>query len=155
MKDLTKRNIPNIIIEDATIIYKNFSGIGDDFTREGDRNFSVILDDDEQIEALIRDGWNVKQKTPKEDGDRPMSYIKVAVNYNGRPPKVVMVINNKQVPLNNNTIASLDNANITSADLVITPYLWKVGNKEGIRAYVKTLYAVVLPDEFEGKYCDI
>ena len=155
MKNLIKRDIPNIVIEDATIIYKNFSGEPDQFTREGDRNFSVILDDDTQIEALIRDGWNVKQKPSREEGDRPLTFIKVAVSYNGRPPKVVMVANDAKVPLNEENVAVLDNATISSADIAITPYQYMVGQKTGVKAYLKTLYAVVEPDEFEHKYADM
>ena len=40
------RNIPNISIEDARIIFKNFSGKGSDFNAEGVRNFCLVLDEE-------------------------------------------------------------------------------------------------------------
>ena len=54
-------------IDDARIIHRNFSGIGSKFNREGDRNFSIIIEDEEQANALIDEGWNVKIKAPKDE----------------------------------------------------------------------------------------
>ena len=34
-------------IDDASIIYKNFAGVGSKFNREGDRNFAVRIPDTE------------------------------------------------------------------------------------------------------------
>ena len=41
-------------IDDARIIHRNFSGVGSKFNREGDRNFSIIIEDEEQARALSR-----------------------------------------------------------------------------------------------------
>ena len=40
-------------IDDARIIYRNFSGAASKFNREGDRNFAVIIPTEEQANALI------------------------------------------------------------------------------------------------------
>mgnify|MGYP001509972592 FL=1 len=55
-------------IDDARIIHRNFAGRGDKYTREGDRNFSLVVPDQELADRLIADGWNVKIKPPREDG---------------------------------------------------------------------------------------
>jgi hypothetical protein len=60
-----------IQIDDAKIIFRNFAGRGDKFNREGDRNFAVMIPDEDMANELADRGWNVKIKPPREDGDLP------------------------------------------------------------------------------------
>jgi hypothetical protein len=54
--------------------------------------------------------------------------------------------------LDENSIETLDWAEIEKADLIVTPYAWTVGAKSGIKAYLKSLYVTVVEDELELKY---
>ena len=106
-----------LVIDNARLIFKNFSGKGDAYNREGDRNFAVIIDDPNAAEDLARAGWNVRPLISKDPDEDPTHYIKVKVSFKVRAPKVRLLSNHKQVFLNENTISSLDFARSRSVAL--------------------------------------
>lgn len=143
-----------LVIDNARLIFKNFSGKGDNYNREGDRNFAVIIDDPNAAEDLADAGWNVRPLVSKDPDEEPTHYIKVKVSFKVRAPKVRLLSNHKQVFLNENTISSLDFAKIEECGVVISPYTWEVNGKRGISAYLDSMYAKIEDDPFADKYAD-
>lgn len=141
-----------LVIDNARLIFKNFSGKGDNYNREGDRNFAVIIDDPNAAEDLADAGWNVRPLISKDPDEEPTHYIKVKVSFKVRAPKVRLLSNHKQVFLNENTISSLDFAKIEECGVVISPYMWEVNGKRGISAYLDSMYAKIEDDPFADKY---
>ena len=119
-------------IDDARIIYRNFAGAPSKFNREGDRNFAVVIEDQDIAEALTEKGWNVKIKPPREEGDEPFMFLPVKVKFNERGPRVYLqnsLGGRNRVTLDEDTVGILDNVDITNVDLDIRPYDDEINGK--------------------------
>lgn len=141
-----------VTIEGARLIFRNFTGAEGRFNEEGDRNFAIVLDA-KQAEEMKADGWNVKFPNPREDEEEARDpYLQISVKYKIRPPLVVMITSTGRTNLTEETVGTLDWADITNADLIIAPYQWNVGEKTGIKAYLRSLYVTVNEDALARKY---
>ena len=141
-------------IDEARIIYRNFSGAPSKFNREGDRNFAVVIDDEEIKDALIEEGWNVKIKAPREEGDEPFMYLPVKVKFNERGPKVYLKSGKATNRLDEESIDCLDHVDIVSVDMDIRPYDWSVNGKTGRTAYLQSIWVTQEVDRFADRFAE-
>lgn len=148
------KKIDNISVEDAQILFRNFAGKEDQYNRAGDRNFCVIIDDPEVAQQLSDDGWNVRVLRPRDPEDEPRHYMQVKVSFKNIPPSIWLVTQHGKTKLTEETVDSLDYADLKSVDLIINPYRWEVNGKTGVKAYLKTGYFVINEDEFAAKYAE-
>lgn len=155
----TNRNNPSdLMIEDAKILFTNFAGSPTRYNSEGGkREFSVALPLN-LVEDLEKDGWNVKYRKNADgefDPERP--YLGVKVSYKFRAPAIWLIAGGRKQLMTEDTVGTLDNITIKTADVVIHPSVYDVRGQQGISAYVKELY-VVMDDEsasFASKYADL
>lgn len=165
----------SLVIEDATMIFKNFTGREGKFNREGDRSFSVLLPPD-VAKRLEAQDWNIKYLQVREEGDVPQAHVHVAVAFDkGRPPKITMVTFNgckheteeecrkwhRKTPIEEDMCSILDMIDIKTVDLILNPYTWTIPGvrgeppRSGVKAYLKTMYVVLHEDYLDLKYRDL
>lgn len=147
--------LDNIVMENARILWPNFSGKKTVYNAAGNRNFCVKIENPDIAKDLENLGWNIKTLEPLKEEDEPAFYLQVAVKFENIPPKIILVTGRKQNVLGEDTVKILDDVRIKSADLVIRPYNWEVNGKEGVKAYLKTMYVTIEDDDpFASKYSD-
>lgn len=153
---MADNRIPNLEVEGARLIFRNFAGKPDKFNAKGGiRKFGVIIDP-ANAESLIEEGWNIKVLPPKDADGEPLYYLSVKVQYGEyRQPNIYLITNDKRQLLEEDTVASLDYAELENVDLVIQPHYWEVNGKSGINAYLKTGYFKIHTDSFASKYEDL
>jgi hypothetical protein len=139
-------------IEDARIIYRNFEGIASKFNREGDRNFAVIIPNDEIKDELVENGWTVKIKPPRDEDDNPFMFLPVKIKFNNRGPAAYLRSGDTVTRLNEETIGMLDEIDIQSVDMDLRPYDWEVNDKTGRTAYLQAINVVQNIDRFGDMY---
>lgn len=139
-------------IEDARIVYRNFEGVASKFNREGDRNFAVIVPNDEIKDILVEAGWNVKIKPPRDEDDTPFMFIPVKVKFNNRGPAAYLRSGETVTRLNEETIGILDEIDIQSVSMDLRPYDWNVNGKTGRTAYLQAINVIQNIDRFGDMY---
>ena len=139
-------------IEDARIIYRNFTGVGSKYNREGDKNFAVVIPNDEIKDALVAEGWNVKIKPPRDEDDSPFMYLPVKVTFNNRGPAIYVRSGDSVQKLNEETAGLIDEIDIQYCDMDLRGYDWEVNGNTGRSAYLQAINVVQNVDRFGEMY---
>lgn len=141
-------------IDGHQIIFKNFEGRGDKFNREGDRNFSLRIDDPDTADALIKEGWNVRIKEGRDEEEGPFMRLPIKVKFTNYGPNVYLRTGDRVNELDEEGIACLDNIDIDSVNMDIRPYDWDVNGRTGRTAYLQSMEVVQRIDRFAARYAN-
>lgn len=149
-------------VENTRMIFRNFTGRENDYNEEGNRNFGLIISEEDAI-RLKKDGWNVKTLAPRADDpdgfEQP--WLPVKVKFGAYPPSVYLISPNNGTPkkhqLDEETIGQLDWANVEFVDAEISPYNYPARGKHpaGVSAYLRRLYVTIREDDLDAKYGSI
>ncbi|HEY5444162.1 MAG TPA: hypothetical protein VIJ87_06755 [Pyrinomonadaceae bacterium] len=148
---MPKNDDKSFKIEDAELIFRNFSGKAGKYNVDGERNFAVLLPED-VAQQMLADDWNVKWLEPREEGDERRAYISINVKFGYRPPRIVLITGTARQNVTEETVGVLDWANIETADLICRGFFWEVGGKSGWKPYLQSLFVTIEEDDLERKY---
>lgn len=150
-----KKVLGNVTIENAQLIFRNFAGEQTTYNAKGKRNFCVFIDDQETVNEMIADGWNMKFTKPRSEDEEPRAYLQVSVGFDNYPPTIVAITNKAKKLIKEDKVADLDWLEIEEASLVIRPYTWEVNGKTGVKAYLKAMKVKIYEDEIFKDIADL
>ena len=144
-------------IDNARIVFRNFRGEASKYNNEGNRNFALVIPDEDIAEELTKRGWNVKIKPPRDEDDDPFMYLPVKVKFNDRGPSIYLNTGTVRNKLSEETVGCLDKIDIVSVDMDIRPYDWVIqegtpNEKSGRTAYLQSMRVVQETDRFAEEF---
>lgn len=141
-------------IEDARIIWPNFTGKEGTYNAAGDRNFTLALNP-QDAQQMADHGWNVKFREPRDEGDEALATLAVTVKFGGRPPVIYMITERGRTLISEDMASLLDSVEIKTADVMVNPYEWNINGKSGITAYLDKAFITIREDALDRKYADV
>jgi hypothetical protein len=152
--------IPEVQLDGIRIIWRNFEG-REEFNVSGNRNFTVVLPEVAALD-MIKQGWNVKSKAPREEGEETFYYMKVKVSHKFKPPRIYLVTKKydpkidaqklMRTSLDEEALAILDQVEFDNVDIILSPSKWTVRGESGVTAYLKTGFFFQHQDVLEERY---
>lgn len=155
-KDTKQAWIEDVEIENAQVkwAFSHFDGREDTYNAEGDHNFTIILDP-QQAKELMAAGWdNIREMEPYEEGDDPEFLMKVKISYKYEAPRVYLIKGERKFRADQRDLADIKRSTCEQIDVIITPSRWVNGNRSGVSAYVKEMYAKIKQSRFSERYAD-
>ena len=150
------RTYEPVTIRNATIFKSNFSGKEiPPYNPAGRRNFCVFIDDLKVAEEMEKDGWNIRWLQPRKEGEETKAFLSIAVNFNNRPPKVILQTSHGESRLGEEEIGMLDWAEKEQIDLTINPRYWDDNGRQRVKAYLRTMRVRIYEDALEREIDDL
>ena len=112
------------------------------------RTTGVLIPND-LAEEMKEEGWNIKYLKPRDPQDEPQAFLTVKCKFGKIKPTIYICTEHGKTLLDEDSVESIDYAEIRDVDIVIRPYEYEPGC---ISAYIKTMYVNIVEDVFADKY---
>lgn len=142
-------------IDDARVVFKNFEGRGDKFNREGDRNFSLIIEDPNTADALIERGWNVKIRESNDPDEPPFMRLPIKLKFTEYGPNIYLKTGDRMNRLDEDSVGILDNIDWETCDMDIRKFDWEINGRTGRTAYLQSMCVTQRIDRFAARYANM
>lgn len=154
-------------IDKARITFRNFSGRRDMYNTRGDREFHLVIPNQEIADRLLANRnrfgvpWNVKIKAPQHEGENPFIHMKVKLAYKtdakGRQtgPDIYLKSGNKTTLLDEEAVSMLDSIDIESVDMDVRPFDGNDGPQGPYRsAWLSKMWVTQRLDRFAARFAE-
>lgn len=164
MPNTMERTLTNLTLKNISgdqITWRHMEDNAEDglYNRNGLRYFAIKLDD-AYAKKLEIEGWPVVWRNVNRNEDEPeelKGYLKLFIKYGTRFPVDIYLINRNmksKTLLDENDLDDLhiDSKPIEFIDVVIRPYYWSYGDRQGVKAQVQAMNILLAQDGLDDDY---
>lgn len=151
-----------VTFRDAMLIYKNFSGEKRQYNNEGDRNFSILLEEGQSLQLQQDrnqwgDTWNIKPVKKRDPDEDQLYHLKVSAKFGDYPPACWLVSSGGRIKLPEEMVGMFDKLQAVKIDLTIAASDWHIKSTgaTGRKAYLETIYFHMYENELDLEYREI
>lgn len=141
-----------VTVEGCRLLWPHLSGKAGRFNREGERGFTIVFDDADEVQKLIDEGYNVNIKAPREPGDEPFMKMTIKMAYTPKyRPQVWLNVNGQRKVLDENTCEAIDmlrSSNITNVIVQFHPNIYDNEFGHGKSAWLDGIEVFAIPSRF-------
>lgn len=149
--------IDDVELEDVNVKWpwSRFDG-NDPFNGPGNYSFTIILTEETALK-LREAGWTgVKQNDGYEEGDPDEWTFPIKISFKYGAPKIFLIKNGRKFRVEKERdLHDIRRDTCDQIDVIFTPSRWVQGQRTGVTAYTKELYAEVRESRFATKYEDL
>lgn len=143
-------------LSNRSIIYRNFAGRKEQYNPNGQRKFTVVINPDD-AQMLASNGWNVKIRPPKNEGDDPFCTleVKIRLDLDWAKPKIKQFSRTGVVGITEDNIANFDQAEFEKVDIVLRQYVWtNMKGETGVSAQLSEMNAKLAQGVLDAKWAE-
>ena len=147
--------VNDINITEGQIAYSNFAGRPTPYKPEGGVRTVTFVMPENIVDDLMRDGWKVRKQEFEDGSYRYLleaTFLFRTREGKLRDPKIFIVKKDGFIHVTEEIADTLDHAEIVSADAVIGAYYYDYAGKQGIKAYINSLYLTIKENPIDEKY---
>ena len=136
-------------LDDVKLVKRNFSGKTDDYNDRGERTCLIVIDSvlaeqkgfdsvEAMVAALQEDEWKVGWFKQKDEDDEREAFLPVKAVYGDRKqPNIYIRAGKTSTLLTDETVGSLDYAEIEKVDVILLRHFWTYNGRNGYNNYIQ------------------
>lgn len=141
-----------VTIEGCRLLWPHLAGNPGKFNRAGERGFTIVFDDADEVQKLVDEGYNVNIKPPREEGEEPFMKMNVKLAFTPTyRPQIWLNVNGQRKVLDENTCEAIDmlrSSNITNVVVQFHPFIYDNEYGHGKSAWLDGIEVFAIPSRF-------
>ena len=159
---MEKKNL-TLELNDVKLVKRNFRGEALPMNERGDRTCLIVLDHvlakslgfdsvKDLVDILQADEWKVGWFKQVDEETEQEAFLPVKAVYGEkRKPNIYVKTGKKSQLMNEDTVSSIDYADISKVDVILRLHYWEYNGRTGYNNYIQSMEVTVVEDAISAR----